>query len=269
MPKKLKWGLIISLTFLLSIIGLGLITQLHTDQASHVITGQKRPLIMIAGSNSRREDFDQLIKTLDATQPHPVINVTVAKDLSVSATSTRVKNTQLNDTLVVIFFENSADTNDTIIDQTKGLANAMRYLVKHYKFTTANGLGYSNGGLIFSRYAAGLATDKPFPIHDLMLIGTPFLGTSEKQPDDTLYKPLLANKTHFKALHTVINIAGDAGDGDDHVVPLSSVTAGSKLFMNEVTRYNAMTINQKDINHGNLLQENYLARLVKQNLLNQ
>lgn len=268
MPKKLKWGLIACIAFLLSIIGLGLVTQLHTDQASHVITGQKRPLMLIAGSN-QRDDFDQLIKTLNGSQPHPVINVTVDKDLKVSSTATRVKHTQFNDSFIVIFFENSDDTNDTIIEQTKGLANAVTYLQKHYKLTTANALGYSNGGLIFSRYLAGLASSNPLAIRDLMLVGTPFLGTSESQPDNTLYKPLLAEKAKFKSLHTVINIAGDAGDGDDHVVPLSSVTAGSKLFMNEATRYNAMTINQKDINHGDLLQENYLARLVRQNLLNQ
>ncbi|BDZ31669.1 alpha/beta hydrolase [Lactiplantibacillus sp. WILCCON 0030] len=269
MSKRVKWGLIICVVFLLSIIGLGLVTQLHTDKTTHVITGQKRPLIMIAGSDSTHDDFDALIKSLNASQPHPVINVTVAKDLSVTATKTRVKNAQLNDTLIVIYFENSRDTNETIIQQTKGLANAMTYLRQHDKVTTANALGYSNGGLIFSRYVAGLATSPVVAIHDLMLVGTPFLGTSEAQPDETLYKPLLANKAKFNSLHTVINIAGDAGDGDDHVVPLSSVTAGSKLFMNEAHRYNAMTINQKNINHGDFLKEAYLARLVKQNLLNQ
>ncbi|MFC6294996.1 alpha/beta hydrolase [Lactiplantibacillus daoliensis] len=269
MPKKLKWGLIVCIAFLLSIIGLGLVTQLHTDQASHVITGQKRPLMLIAGSDSQRDDFDQMIKSLNGSQPHPVINVTVDKDLNVTATETRVKHSQFNDSFIVIFFENSADTNDTIIEQTKGLANAVTYLQKHYKLTTANALGYSNGGLIFTRYLAGMATSKPLAIRDLMLVGTPFLGTSESQPDETLFKPLLAKKSHFKSLHTVLNIAGDAGDGDDHVVPLTSVTAGSKLFMNESHRYNAMTINQKNINHGDLLKEHYLARLVRQNLLNQ
>ena len=71
MPKKVIWGLIASGLFLLLIIGLGLTTQIHQDETSHVLTTQKRPLIMIAGSSSRRTDFDDIVRSLNAQQRHP------------------------------------------------------------------------------------------------------------------------------------------------------------------------------------------------------
>ncbi|RRK09438.1 alpha/beta hydrolase [Lactiplantibacillus garii] len=269
MPKKVMWGLIACGTFLLLIIGLGLATQLKSDRSSHVITQQKRPLIMIAGSNSTPNNFDDIIKALNAQHRHPVINVTVTANQTIQFKENRVENTHLNDALIVIYFKNSADTNANIVTQTNGLAKAMAYLKKRVHLKTANALGYSNGGLIWSRYVAGLATTKPVPIHDLMLIGTPFLGTDERQPDHDLYDPLLKRKDHFKSLHAVVNVAGDTSKGDDNVVPLSSVTAGGKLFMNTAGRYTQMTVNVKNISHGNLLQERYVARLVRQNLVNQ
>ncbi|AVK60999.1 hydrolase [Lactobacillus sp. CBA3605] len=269
MPKKVKWGLIICGVFLLSIIGLGLATQLHTDKTSHVITDQRRPLIMVGGSNSTKTDFKSLTMALNAQHPHPTIMVTVDRQQHISATATRVENTKIDDTLIVIYFENSTDTNANIIVQTQGLVKAMRYLADHYHVKTANALGYSNGGLILSRYVAGTTASQAVPLHDLMLLGTPFLGTNARQPDRTLFTPLLTHKKRFKTLHAVINIAGDTGNGNDQVVPLSSVTAGGQLFMNEAKRYTAMTVTKKEISHTNLIQDHYLARLVRQNILNQ
>lgn len=269
MPKKVIWGLVACGSFLLLVIGLGLATQLHSDQASHVINQQKRPLIMIAGSSSTRHDFDDLIRSLNASHKHPVINVTVTNDQQIEFHETRVENTNLNDTLIVIFFENSDDTNTNIVKQTDGLAKALRTLKKRVNLKTANALGYSNGGLIWSRYVAGLATADPVPIHDLMLMGTPFLGTDAKNPDHELYDPLMKRRDHFKSLHAVVNVAGDTSQGDDDVVPLTSVTAGGQLFMNYAGRYTEMTVNKKAISHSSLLHDRYLARLVRQNLIDQ
>lgn len=269
MPKKVIWGLIACGTFLLLIVGLGLTTQIRQDKTNHVLTTQKRPLIMIAGSNSTRTDFNDLVRSLNTQQRHPLITITITANQQLKYKEKRVANTDINDAIVIIFFENSTDTTTNIITQTDGLAKAVRYLQRHQHLTTANALGYSNGGLIWSRYLAGLSTTKPLAVHDLMLIGTPFLGTDAAHPDQTLYAPLLKNKAAFEKLHAVINVAGDTGAGNDDTVPLSSVNAGGKLFMNNVTRYTAMTVNQKSISHGNLLHEAYVARLVRQNLINQ
>ncbi|WP_225829493.1 hypothetical protein [Lactiplantibacillus plantarum] len=76
MPKKVIWGLIASGLFLLLIVGLGLTTQIHHDKTSHVITAQKRPLIMIAGSSSTRSDFDDIVRSLNEQQHHPLITLT-------------------------------------------------------------------------------------------------------------------------------------------------------------------------------------------------
>ena len=269
MPKKVIWGLIACGAFLILIVTLGLSTQLHSDRTSHVITAQKRPLILVGGSSSTPEDFDDMIKTLNAQHQHPVINVTVTKKQTIQFKETRVDGTHLSDALIVIYFEDSTDSNDNIITQTTGLDKAIRYLQKRVGLKTANALGYSNGGLIWSRYLAGLAGGSVADIQNLMLLGTPFLGTDEKHPDKTLYDPLLANKDKFKSLDTVINVAADTSSGDDDVVPLSSVTAGGTLFMNTADRYNQMTVNQKDLTHGTLIHAAYVARLVRQNLLNQ
>ncbi|QAS24812.1 hypothetical protein U0Q17_02306 [Lactiplantibacillus plantarum] len=269
MPKKVIWGLIASGLFLLLIVGLGLTTQIHQDKVSHVITAQKRPLIMIGGSSSTRTDFDDIVRSLNEQQHHPLITLTVKANQKLAFKEKRVENTNLNDALIVIFFEDSTDSTENIMTQTNGLAKAIRYLQRHQHLTTANALGYSNGGLIWSRYLAGLSSSKPLAVHDLMLIGTPFLGTDAAHPDKTLYTPLLDHKNQFKKLHAVINIAGDTGEGNDDIVPLSSVNAGGNLFMNNVTHYTAMTVNQKSISHGDLLHEAYVARLIRQNLINQ
>lgn len=269
MPKKVLWGLIACGTFLLLIIGLGLTTQLHSDRTSHVITAQKRPLIMIAGSNSSRHNFDDLIKSLDAQHQHPVINVTVTANQTIKFQENRVENMHLEDTLIVIFFENSADTNANMVTQTNGLAKAMNYLQKRVHLKTANALGYSNGAIIWSRYVAGLATANPVEIHDLMLLGAPFLGTDPNHPDYELYDSLIAHRKNFKSLHAVVSVAGDTSNGSDEVVPLTSVTAGGKLFMNNAGRYTEMTVNKKNLSHGQLLSDPYLARLIRQNLVNQ
>jgi len=273
MTKKRIWGLIIGGVRLLLLGGWAFTTEITHSQASHTAKTtamtQKRPLIMIAGSGSTRSDFDDIFKSLNKEQQHPTLTVTVTTDQQLKYSSNQVTKANINTAVIEIYFEDSSDNNDNIITQTTGLAKAMTALQKRFDFKTANALGYSNGGLIWSRYLAGLAADNPVTIHDLMLIGTPFLGTDEDHPDHTLYDPLLKNKDKFESLHAVVNVAGDTGSGDDNIVPLSSVTAGSKLFMNKVTRYTAMTVNQKSINHGDLLQETYVARLIRQNLINQ
>ncbi|WP_048000385.1 alpha/beta hydrolase [Lactiplantibacillus herbarum] len=273
MSKKGVWSLIIGGVLVLLLGGLAFTTELYRTQASQTATAkaltQKRPLIMIAGSSSTRSDFDDIHKSLNGQKHHPVLTVTVTAKQQLQFSNSQVNKSNINNAIIDIYFEDSTDSNDNIITQTTGLAKAMTALQKRFDFKSANALGYSNGGLIWSRYLAGLATDKPETIHDLMLIGTPFLGTDEDHPDHDLYDPMLKNKDKFDSLHTVINIAGDTGNGDDNVVPLSSVTAGSKLFMNKVTRYTAMTVNQKSINHGDLLHEAYVARLIRQNLITQ
>ncbi|MFB9770401.1 alpha/beta hydrolase [Lactiplantibacillus modestisalitolerans] len=269
MSKKLIWSGIVAAVFVLAVLGIGLATQFNHDQSSHVTTQQKRPLIMIAGSDSTRTDFNDIIAGLDTQHPHPVINVTVTDQQQIEFQHTRVNNTDLNDTLIVIYFENSTDSNANIVTQTNGLAKALTQLKRRYRLTTANALGYSNGGLIWSRYLAGLAPSKALPIHDLMLLGTPFLGTDQAHPDRELFTPLRQHRQAFKALHAVVNVAGDTSAGDDQVVPLSSVTAGGQLFMNQAKRYTQMTVNTADIRHGNLLHERYILRLIRQNLLNQ
>lgn len=269
MSKKVKWGLLACAAFLLLIIGLGLANQLQSDRTSHVILTQRRPLILIPGSDSSPHDFDNLVKQLNAQSQHPVVRLTITANHAITFSETRTKDSPLNETVVVIHYENSTDTNATIIDQTQGLAKAMAYLNKRLKMRDANALGYSNGGLILSRYLAGMATSQPVTVKNVMLVGTPFLGTNTKRPDRELFTPLLAKKAQFKSLHAVVNVAGDTGRGNDDVVPVSSVTAGGQLFMNQADRYTQMTVNQAGITHAKLIQERYVARLVRQNLLNQ
>ncbi|VDG18858.1 hydrolase [Lactobacillus pentosus] [Lactiplantibacillus mudanjiangensis] len=269
MSKKILVSLLACGAFLLLIIGLGLSNQLHSDQASHVISSQRRPLILIPGSDSTSNDFDVLIKQLNAQQTHPIVKLTVTKDQQLKFQEIRTKDTPLNDTIIVVHFENSRDNNETIVEQTNGLAAAITYLHKRLGLKTANALGYSNGGLILSRYLAGLSDKTPLSIRSIMLVGTPFIGTNTNQPDTTLFKPLKTHRQAFKSLHAVVNVAGDTGQSSDGIVPVSSVQAGQQLFMQQAQRYTQMTVNEAGLSHTNFLQQRYLARLVRQNLLNQ
>ncbi|MFC6182326.1 alpha/beta hydrolase [Lactiplantibacillus daowaiensis] len=269
MSKKIIWGLMACGAFLLLIIGLGLSNQIHSDKTSHVISDQQRPLILVPGSDSKPSDFDDLIDRLNAQYQHPVVKLTITANQKISFNETRTKNTPLNDTIIAIHFENSTDNNATMVEQTNGLAKAMHYLQRRLGLKTANALGYSNGGVILTRYLAGLGNRQPIQMQSIMLVGTPFLGTNTKKPDTTLFTPLLNHRSQFKSLHSVVNVAGDTGKGTDDIVPLSSVTAGKKLFMHQAERYTQMTFNEDGITHANLIHQKYLARLVRQNLLNQ
>jgi len=269
MSTKIKWGLLACAAFLLLIIGLGLATQLQNDHTNRVTSTQKQPLILIPGSDSSPHDFDALVQRLNTQHQHPIVRLTITAQHTMQFKETRTKDSPLNDTIIVLHYQHSTDTNATIIEQTQDFAKALTYLKQRLQLKQANALGYSNGGLILTRYVAGLTTAQPVRINNLMLLGTPFLGTNPKHPDRTLFQPLLAHKTAFKTIHSVVNVAGDTGQGSDHVVPTSSVTAGQQLFMNQATRYTQMTVNHAKVNHADLLNDPYVARLVRQNLLHQ
>lgn len=261
--KKWQWLLICILC-----LGIGgIIGHIATRQAAGpaiirpTLATANQPVIFVPGSDGTVEGFNGTFARLKRQATRHVLKVTVLKDGHLKTTGHFDQ--KAHHPVIVIAFENNADGDQNVFKQSNWFKLAVSKLAKQYHFTHFGGVGYSNGGLVLTRYAERSGSGPK--ITRLLTLGTPYNGMSEHINQET---PMLADlKSRRQALPkalVVYSVGGTINDENDGIVPAASVAAGRLIFQKQVAEYMTISVSQRQAAHTQLQDNPTVISLIQQ-----
>lgn len=225
------------------------------------------PIIMIPGSSASVNRFDTLVSRINQEdhRHHSLLKVKVFNDGHITfAGSIRPTDTQ---PFIVVGFQNNHDGYSNIKKQGKMFNQAFKLLVRRYNFNHFNGIGHSNGGLIYTEFLENYYTGRDAQINRLMTIGSPynFAETSSRQTE--MLHDFIKNRNNLPKNLTMYSVAGTENYVEDGLVPLSSVQAGKFIYQNKVKHYTQITVTGKLAQHSALPQNQEVIDLIERYIL--
>jgi uncharacterized alpha/beta hydrolase family protein len=210
------------------------------------------PIILIPGSSVSVNRFDSLLTKLNTkSQRHDILKVWVTKDGKL-VYSGKIRSSD-EQPFIVVGFQNNADGYDNIKKQAKWLNTALIDLQDRYHFHNFQGIGHSNGGLIWTRYLENYYSSDSFNMATLMTLGTPFnFSESSSQRRTVMLKDFIEKNTKLPSNLVMYSIAGTEDYTDDGIVPVQSVLAGKYIFQKHVKSYTQITVSGDDAQHSSL-----------------
>ncbi|GMA70139.1 acyltransferase [Leuconostoc litchii] len=264
--------LIIIFSFILLIIigifGQNWVTNTRTTQ-SKIQTSHMSPIILIPGSSASVNRFDNLLTKLNVhNQHHDILKVQVKKNNQL-VYSGKIRSND-DQPFIIIGFENNADGYNNIKKQSKWLDIAMADLQDRYHFRNFQGIGHSNGGLIWTRYLENYYDADNLNMTTLMTLGTPFnFSESSSQRRTVMLKDYIEKSSNLPSSLIMYSIAGTEDYTDDGIVPVQSVLAGKYIFQKRVKSYTQITVSGDDAQHSSLPENKEVMRLIQEHILSQ
>lgn len=261
--KKWQWLLICILCF-----GIG-------GVIGHVATGPtmvpsiiqpasataNQPVIFVPGSNGTVEGFNGTFAKLNRQATRHVLKVTVLKNGHLKTSGRFDQKTQ--HPVIVVAFENNTDGDENVFKQSEWFKLAAGKLAKQYHFTHFGGVGYSNGGLVLTRYAERSGSGPK--ITRLLTLGTPYNGMSEHITQETrMLADLKSRRQHLSKDLVVYSVGGTINDKNDGIVPAASVAAGRLIFQKQVADYMTISVSQHHAAHTELPDNPTVISLIQQ-----
>lgn len=227
------------------------------------------PIIMIPGSSATVNRFDTLIQKINQIdhKNHSLLKVKVFNDGHITyAGSIRERDTQ---PFIVVGFENNHDGYSNIKKQARMFNQAFNQLTRRYNFNHFNGIGHSNGGLIYTAFLENYYKGQNVRINKLMTIGTPynFAETSNRQTE--MLHDFIKNRNRIPNNLIMYSVAGTQNYVADGLVPVSSVEAGKYIYQGAAKSYTQITVTGRLAQHSALPQNNEVIELIQRYILNQ
>lgn len=227
------------------------------------------PIIMIPGSSATVNRFDTLIQKINQIdhKNHSLLKVKVFNDGHITyAGSIRERDTQ---PFIVVGFENNHDGYSNIKKQARMFNQAFNQLTRRYNFNHFNGIGHSNGGLIYTAFLENYYKGQNVRINKLMTIGTPynFAETSNRQTE--MLHDFIKNRNRIPDNLIMYSVAGTQNYVADGLVPVSSVEAGKYIYQGTAKSYTQITVTGRLAQHSALPQNNEVIELIQRYILNQ
>lgn len=227
------------------------------------------PIIMIPGSSATVNRFDTLVQKINQLdhQSHSLLKVKVFNDGHITYSgSIRARD---NQPFIVVGFENNHDGYSNIKKQAKMFNQAFNQLTSRYNFNHFNGIGHSNGGLIYTAFLETYYTGKTAIINRLMTIGSPynFAETSNRQTE--MLKDFIKNRKNIPDNLIMYSVAGTQNYVADGLVPVSSVEAGKYIYQGTAKSYTQITVTGKLAQHSALPQNSQVIELIQRYILEQ
>lgn len=227
----------------------------------------RQPVVFVPGSGGTNDRFDQLFKTVNQHyRQHSILKVEVMTDGQIKTKGQIVWRDKVP--LIVVSFENNNDGDENVFKQTEWFEKAMQHLTKQYHFKKFNGVGYSNGGLVLTRYAERYP--KEAQLGRLLTIGTPYNGLNASIKDESpMLADLKAQKEQLSKKMVVYSVGGTTTGGDDGIVPAASVAAGREVFQNQIAHYMSMFVSGNDAKHTSLPENETIVYLIEELIVQQ
>lgn len=239
------------LAFFLFFVDVGHSKQLNDDS--------RLPLILIPGTNSDQDRFDDFIQSMrKKIGPRDILKIEVQKNGDLKWTSS-LRKKSVNPFIVISFADNSEEAVD---EQAKWIQIAMDKAHDLYKFDAYDAVGHSNGGLAWTMYLEEETSSQTSQMKKLITLGTPYndLETEDNPyPNRGLLKETERLQYMVQMKHAIpnslsmVSIAGDYKDGSDGVVPITSVLASEEIYKNDITSYKEKVFYGDDAQHSDLI----------------
>ncbi|BAQ23870.1 alpha/beta hydrolase [Streptococcus troglodytae] len=271
MTKRVKITLTVVLLF---VIGLAIPsyswTKSNIKRIDRFYNSRLSPVIMIPGSSATENRFDGLVRKLNQSKrgvKHSLLKVKVWNDGRITYNGTI--NTNDNEPVIVIGFENNHDGYSNIKKQAKMVNAAFEELQRKYNFNNFKGLGHSNGGLVYTAFIEKYLNNYDVDLKRLMTIGTPynFTETSSKNKTEML-ADFIANRSKIPKSLAMYSVAGTLTYDSDELVPDASVSAGKYIYQNQARHYTETTVTGEDAQHSDLPTNDEVVALVNEHVLN-
>lgn len=246
-------------------------TRKNVQKIEKFYNSKLSPIIMIPGSSATENRFDGLVTKLNQDRQgtkHSLLKVKVWNDGRITYSGSI--DAKDNEPIIVIGFENNKDGYSNIKKQAKMVNQAFEALQSKYNFNNFKGLGYSNGGLIYTAFIENYLGDYDVDLKTLMTIGTPynFTETNIKNKSEMLADFIKAREAIPTTLH-MYSVAGTITYDSDELVPDASVSAGKYIYQNQAETYTEITVTGEDAQHSDLPTNDEVVALIKQHLESQ
>lgn len=238
-------------------------------KTSRIIHNSKlNPVILIPGSSATQNRFDELIDVLNTStnRTHSLLKITVQKTGKLKITGKIAKRDM--QPFIVVGFEDNSNGYNSIKKQAKWFDIAFTYLADKYKFNQFNGIGHSNGGLIYTTFLEEYFDDKAASINTLMTIGSPYNGEETNQSTRTqMLADFVKNRKKIPTNLVLYSIAGTENYNNDGIVPYQSVNAGKYIYQNQAKSYTEITVTGNESEHSDLPQNKQIVALIEQYII--
>ncbi|MDT9605513.1 alpha/beta hydrolase [Lactobacillus johnsonii] len=227
------------------------------------------PIIMIPGSSATVNRFDTLIQRINQIdhKNHSLLKVKVFNDGHITyAGSIRERDTQ---PFIVVGFENNHDGYSNIKKQARMFNQAFNQLTRRYNFNHFNGIGHSNGGLIYTAFLENYYRGQNVRINKLMTIGTPYNFAETRSRQTEMLHDFIKNRNRIPDNLIMYSVAGTQNYVADGLVPVSSVEAGKYIYQGTAKSYTQITVTGRLAQHSALPQNNEVIELIQRYILNQ
>ena len=227
------------------------------------------PIIMIPGSSATVNRFDTLIQRINQIdhKNHSLLKVKVFNDGHITyAGSIRERDTQ---PFIVVGFENNHDGYSNIKKQARMFNQAFNQLTRRYNFNHFNGIGHSNGGLIYTAFLENYYKGQNVRINKLMTIGTPYNFAETRSRQTEMLHDFIKNRNRIPDNLIMYSVAGTQNYVADGLVPVSSVEAGKYIYQGTAKSYTQITVTGRLAQHSALPQNNEVIELIQRYILNQ
>ncbi len=248
------------LAFFLFFVDVGHSKQLNDDS--------RLPLILIPGTNSDQDRFDDFIQSMrKKIGPRDILKIEVQKNGDLKWTSS-LRKKSVNPFIVISFADNSEEAVD---EQAKWIQIAMDKAHDLYKFDAYDAVGHSNGGLAWTMYLEEETSSQTSQMKKLITLGTPYndLETEDNPyPNRGLLKETERLQHMVQMKHAIpnslsmVSIAGDYKDGSDGVVPITSVLASEEIYKNDITSYKEKVFYGDDAQHSDLIENEIIINYI-------
>ncbi|XOQ37202.1 MAG: Alpha/beta hydrolase superfamily protein [Lactococcus sp.] len=229
-------------------------------QSKQVNDERQIPLILIPGTNSDKDRFDDLIQRMrKKIGPRDILKIEVQKNGALKWTSS-LRKKSVNPFIVISFDDNSEEAVD---EQAKWIQIALDKAHDLYQFDAYDALGHSNGGLAWTIYLEEETSSQTSQMKKLITLGTPYndLETADNPyPNRAALKEtdrladMVKEKQAIPNSLSMVSIAGDEQGGSDGVVPVTSALASEKIYKNDITSYQEKVFYGDNVQHSDLIE---------------
>lgn len=235
------------------------------------------PVIFIPGSSATQERFNTLFSELatatngngsgkNRRKKHSQLKVTVKENGKLSYSGHLAGDDE--QPFIVIAFQNNKDGYNNIKKQAAWLNIAINALAQKYKFNQFNGVGHSNGGLIWTLYLEKYFSQRNFSMNRLMTIATPYNFEETSINNKTkMFTDLVDGASSLPKNLTVYSVAGTESYTDDGIVPIQSVVAGKYIFQGHVKHYTQTTVTGNATDHSSLVENQQIVQWIRQYII--
>ncbi|WP_169922426.1 alpha/beta hydrolase [Lactobacillus terrae] len=210
-----------------------------------------RALVLVPGLGGTVDTYDYMAQNILTHTTMNLVHVYVQNDGTVRYTKPLNMNTDQTKTIFMMGFENNGDALDNLKIQTNLFNKGMKSITENYGITDFDAVGYSNGGIVLTRYLENDYQDNTNVIHNFVSIATPYNNRDNTTtPSSAYYEDMTSKSSSLPYDMNVTNIIGLLTPTSDGYIPRTSAESGKGIFEGHVESFEQVYVEGQKASHG-------------------